>query len=317
MPRPTRIEYPGALYHIYVEAMPDVRIFQDDIDRNRFLQILDYGIKRYSLKLHAFCLMNDSYRLLLETPMGNLTKALQYINSHYMAYINTRHRISGRLFKGRYKSPVVDKSRYLLKITRHIHLIPVYAGLAHHPDRYRWTSHYKYALPGDQIPAVFTRDVLGKFSGSPNRCKRKYKDYVESGINLDYTAMEKMLLKQRIIGGPDFIEFVKKESERPPLATISPTKVIDAIAAYYSVSVESITNNRKKPNIPRNIAIYLCRNVTTIPLEELGDLFAVGPSSICNTAKRVEANRKSDKQLDRTMLEIERKIRNSNGAVAR
>lgn len=313
MPRPTRIEYPGALYHIYVEAAPERKIFQDDIDRNRFLQIVDYGIRRYSLRLHAFCLMDGSYRFLLETPMGNLTKSIQYINSHYMAYMNTRHSISGRIFKGRYKSPVIEKSRYLLKLARHIHLLPVYEGLVEHPGRYRWTSHYRYVLPGAQTPAVYTDEVLGQFSGSPHRRRRKYQDYVESAAGYDHITTEKMLQKQRIIGSPDFQEYVKKEAERPPVATIDPHRIVGDTAAYYNTSVESITVNRKKPNVPRNIAIYLCRNMTTTPLEELGDIFTVGPSSICNTAKRVEAQRRTDKQLDNIMIEIEKSIRNGAG----
>ena len=291
--------------------MPDTILFQDDIDRRKFLEILENAVRRYGLLLHAFVLLDDGYRLLVETPNANLTKSMQYVNSHYTAYSNTRRRHAKQIFKGRYQSTVVEKSRYLLKVCRYIHLLPVQRGIVRHPDTYPWSSHPKYVLPNDQPPAVYTRDILSSFGGTPRRRRRRYQQISESGVNEDLTAMTLLLKKNRILGGNSVIERANKTNEGNSKATAAPEQIIKETAKYYNVEEESVINNRTKPNLPRNSAIYLCRNMTDTPLEKLGELFGVGPSSVCNTAKRVEAHRRSEETLSKELRDIEMNVRKS------
>jgi len=309
VPRPTRIEFPGALYFISTQTLPDQVLFQDDIDRRRFLEILDNAVRRYGLILHAFTLLNDGYRLLVETPKSNLTKAMQYINSHYTAYTNTRRHQTNQLFKGRYLSTVIDKPRYLLKISRYIHLLPVQKGLASRPASYPWSSFSKYILPNDQPPAVFTKDVLSRFGGRQQRVIMRYQQIVDSGIGTDLTPTTVLLKKMRILGSVDFTAKTKSAVEAPSPLSIDPNIIIGEAARYYNVEVTSVVDNRTKPNPARNAAIYLCRNMTDTPLEKLGELFDVGPSSICNTTKRVEAHRKSGEAVSKDLKQIETNIR--------
>ena len=304
MPRPSRIEFPGALNYISIHSHAGAKVFQDDIDRNRFLQILDFGIRRYELKLYSYVLLEDGYRLMFETPMGNLTKSIQYLNSHYMAYLNTRRGKTGRIFSGRYKSVVVEPGEYALKVCRYMHLLPVRAGLASHPENYHWTSHYRYATGKDTPPELHMEPLLSRFEGPADRRGLEFHKYVLSGLSEDRDNIEKLLKKKRVIGSPEFQEGATEEAPRPAPAKILPDTVIAETAKYHQVSEDMIKNNKTKPNFPRNVAIYLCRNMTGVPLDELGDLFGVGPSSICNTAKRVEAHKTSDAAMDKSIREI-------------
>jgi len=295
--------------------MSDQTLFMDDIDRRKLLEILDNAVRRYNLILHAFTLLDDGYKLLFETPRANMVKAMQYINSHYTAYVNTRRRQASQVFKGRYLSTIIEKPRYLLKLCRYIHLLPVSKGLAKHPDLYPWSSHSKYVLPNDQPPLIYTKDILSNYGGNPRRRRKRYQQYIEAAASTDLAPITLLLKKTRVLGAAGFAEKVSKADSIPAPITIPPEVIINKTAEYYSVSTDSITDNKTKPNPPRNAAIFLCRNMTDTPLEKLGEIFDVGPSSVCNTAKRVEAHRKSDDTLQKTLQQIEHFIRRNSYSV--
>ncbi|HOC93611.1 MAG TPA: helix-turn-helix domain-containing protein [bacterium] len=308
MPRPSRIEFPGALYFVSARSMPDQPLFQDNIDRRRFLEIIDAALKRYTLSLHAYVLLDDGYRLLLETPLGNLTKAMQYVNSHYTAYANTRRKRTAQVFKGRYTSSLIDKDRYLLKLVRYIHYLPTHLKLSRTPESYQWSSHQAYTRGAAQPPSVSANDALSCFGGDRDRKIRRFQEYVAAAAGINMQAMTVLLKKSRTLGNVDFEEKAVQAAQTPPVK-ILPDTIIDMTAEFFKVEKQSILDNKTKPNYPRNAAIFLCRNMTDTPLDCLGDMFGVGPSSVCNTAKRVDAHRRGEESLARTLGELEKSIR--------
>jgi putative transposase len=72
--------------------------------------------------------------------------AMQAIGRRYVPFFNRRHRRTGALFEGRYRSFVVDNERYWMTCMRYIELNPVRAGLAATAGAYRWTSYRAHAL---------------------------------------------------------------------------------------------------------------------------------------------------------------------------
>ncbi|MGV1099038.1 transposase [Thiovibrio sp. JS02] len=127
-------------------------MFKDDTDRQEFLELLARSLAIYSVKLYSFVLMNNHFHLLVETPLGNLSQFMRHFNISYTSAFNRRHRRSGHLYQGRYKSFLVDRDAYLSMVSRYIHLNPVKIGsntnkpLAEQLDilwAYKWSS-----LPG-------------------------------------------------------------------------------------------------------------------------------------------------------------------------
>ena len=109
MPRPLRIEYEGAFYHVTARGNEKGTIFLAEGDFARFLKLLERLHERYGILLHAYVLMTTHYHLLIETPRGNLIATLHDLNTAYTNYFNKRHNRVGHLFQGRYKSIVVEK----------------------------------------------------------------------------------------------------------------------------------------------------------------------------------------------------------------
>src|SRR4030043_1076635 len=81
MARPLHIEYPGAVYHITSRGNEKKPVYKDEQDRKNFLFILDKVNKRYHWLCHAYCLMDNHFHLLIETPEGNLSFS-DYLGGH-------------------------------------------------------------------------------------------------------------------------------------------------------------------------------------------------------------------------------------------
>ena len=72
--RPLRIEYSGAVYHVTSRGDRRETIFDDDRDRAAFLKLLGEVVLRFRWRCHAYCLMDNHYHLMIETPETNLVR---------------------------------------------------------------------------------------------------------------------------------------------------------------------------------------------------------------------------------------------------
>jgi putative transposase len=129
MPRPLRLEYENAWYHVMNRGAARQDIYKNDQHRLLFLNLLKEASLYYNIEIHAYCLMDNHYHLLIHTPRGNLSQAMRHINGLYTQVFNRSEKIDGSLFRGRYKAILVEEDSYLLQVSRYIHLNPVTAGL--------------------------------------------------------------------------------------------------------------------------------------------------------------------------------------------
>jgi len=124
-------------------------IFRDDADRRSFLESLGAVCAKTGWQLHAYCLMSNHFHLVVETPRANLVEGMKWFLGTYTMRFNRRHKLSGHLFAGRYKSLLIDGSApgYLRTVCDYVHLNPVRAGLLKKSDRlqkYKWSSYPSY-----------------------------------------------------------------------------------------------------------------------------------------------------------------------------
>ena len=157
MPRPLRVEYAGAIYHVMNRGDRREPIVRDDQDRERFVQTLDEACRKTQWEVLALCLMPNHSHLVVETPKANLVAGMKWFLGTYTARFNRRHRQFGHLFSGRYKALVVDgdTAGYLRTVCDYVHLNPSRASLlaAEQPlSAYRWSSYPHYLQPTRQRP---------------------------------------------------------------------------------------------------------------------------------------------------------------------
>lgn len=126
-----------------------------------FLGGLGEVIARFGWLCHAYCLMDNHYHLLIETPEANLSLGMRQLNGVYAQRFNRRHGRVGHVLQGRFKAIVVDRDSYLLELCRYVVLNPIRAGRVEHIERYAWSS-YPATMGLAQCPAWLKTDwVLG------------------------------------------------------------------------------------------------------------------------------------------------------------
>jgi len=188
MPRQARIDAPGALHHVIVRGIERKDIFVDDVDKSDFLRRFQNILQATSTPCYAWALMTNHVHLLLRTGLEPLSTLMHRLLTGYAVTFNRRHDRHGQLFQNRYKSILCQDDAYLMELTRYIHLNPLRVGLVAHLkelDTYRYTGHA--ALMGNQnVSWQDTDDVLGLFAGTKDAARRKYRAFVEKGIELGH-----------------------------------------------------------------------------------------------------------------------------------
>ncbi|MBI5102758.1 MAG: transposase [Nitrospirae bacterium] len=203
MARPLRIEYDGAVYHVTSRGNDRKAIYSSDEDRAAFLDILANTNKRFNWLCHAYCLMNNHYHLIIETPDGNLSKGMRQLNGVYTQAYNRKHGRAGHIFQGRYKAILVEKESHLLEACRYVVLNPVRAKGAAHPEQWQWSS-YRATAGGEKPHRCLTTDwVLGQFGSRKKEAARRYREFVEAGIGQE--TIWKKVRGQGILGEEEFV----------------------------------------------------------------------------------------------------------------
>ena len=175
MARPLRIEYAGAVYHITSRGNEKKAVFKSDQDRINFLNTLQHVKKRYNWICHAYCLMDNHYHLLIETPDGNLAIGMRQLNGVYTQLFNKLHGRTGHLFQGRYKSILIQKDSHLLEVCRYVVLNPVRAKMVEAPEAWKWSSYRATAGREAAIPALPWSGCWDSSAGRGQRQRQEYR----------------------------------------------------------------------------------------------------------------------------------------------
>lgn len=113
MPRQSRIEYENAWYLVTHRAQNKKFIFQKNIHKQYFLELLSTITKKYWIEIHTYCLMTNHYHLLIRTPKLNLSQAMCYLNSKFAQRFNFIEERDGSVFNGRFDAQLITTDEYL------------------------------------------------------------------------------------------------------------------------------------------------------------------------------------------------------------
>ena len=146
MARWPRLVAPDFPLHITQRGHNRDVTFHDEQDLACYREILLQASLRTSCAIHAYALMSNHVHLLV-TPINRLdpSRLMQRIGSRFVRYWNKRHRRTGTLWDGRFRSSVVENDQYFLACCRYIDLNPVRAGIVRAPEAYEWSSHRSLA----------------------------------------------------------------------------------------------------------------------------------------------------------------------------
>ncbi|MCP4149554.1 MAG: hypothetical protein GY757_17545 [bacterium] len=139
MRRP-RFTYLNAYHHLMNVGINGEPIFQKAADKAYFIQQLKHISKRSKIRILAYCLLDTHYHMVLQNSSGKLSDFVKKLNSDYGNYYRQKYGGKGAVFRGRYKSTVLQKGTYLNMSLFYLYLNPVRTGIALHPFAYQWSG---------------------------------------------------------------------------------------------------------------------------------------------------------------------------------
>lgn len=284
MARPLRIEFPNAVYHITSRGNARQAIFLDDKDFANFLEVLCLVVKRYNWILHAYCLMNNHYHLIIGTPDGNLSKGMRQLNGIYTQQFNRRHNRVGHVLQGRYKAILVDKDNYLLELCRYVVLNPVRAGIVRGAGQWQWSSYRDTAVYGKGVPCLTKDWILLQFGRERSEAEGRYREFVSAGLKAE--TPWKKIKGQLYLGDEKFIARIKEL-----IRGKETLKEIPRMQRYITKPpLEGIIKHKGKKL--REDAVHEAHVRYGYTLKDIAEYLGVHYATISRTIKKVEERRK-------------------------
>ncbi|MDA0840789.1 MAG: transposase [Planctomycetota bacterium] len=160
MARPRRYDLPHAFYHVLSRGNDRQLIFENDADRERFLDLLGRLTQRFGIQVWSYVLMGNHYHLILKNQDGKLSQAMQWFGTSYTSYFNWKWGRSGHLFQGRFKSFLVEGESYLRQLILYVHRNPLRAGRVERLSDYRWSSYLCLRIWTTVLALAGTRESL-------------------------------------------------------------------------------------------------------------------------------------------------------------
>jgi REP element-mobilizing transposase RayT len=104
MARATRVDFPGARYHVLNRGTEMRAIFRSTRCCEKFIELLSSLPERFGVRLHGYALMGNHYHLQLESREANLSKAIHWLNVSCSVWFNRKYSRVGPLFQGTFQS---------------------------------------------------------------------------------------------------------------------------------------------------------------------------------------------------------------------
>lgn len=146
MARLPRLVLPNHPHHIIQEGNDRQLIFREDEDYQRFLGWLKESAREFKVSVHAYALMPNHLHLLASpTTEDGLARMMQRVGRYYVPWFNQKYERLGGLFRGRFKTSLIDSERYFMMCSRYIEFNPVRNGVTSDPADYRWSSYAHHA----------------------------------------------------------------------------------------------------------------------------------------------------------------------------
>ena len=219
MPRPPRLQYEGAFYHVFHRGNRRERIYWDDADYAKFEEFMIEAMNWSGVRLYDWSLMRNHFHLLIQTPGGNLAEFMQRLATRYAKYFNWIHKKVGHVFQGRYGARLCDKEQYFMELVRYIELNPyrLKKGALAKLGEWKWSS-LRYYLGQAEAPEGMRsamEEVLGRFGDDRESAQKAFCRFLAEGLKTGTWEDFYQTTGERFLGSGTFIERVKQQQGEP------------------------------------------------------------------------------------------------------
>ncbi len=263
--------------------------------------------------------MPNHFHLMIESVRGNLSQAMQFLQSRYSKWLNARYEWDGPLFKRRFKNKLVPDDIYWAHLLAYLHLNWVRAHLASTPDEVDWTSHKDY-VGLRRVPSWLTvSELQGLFVS-----REAYIQYLE----------DVQRHREQTPVGFDTVLFYPSDWDRPEEDgeeqwadqdtrddeigaghstsgvphLVSPEEGLIAVSMVTGRPLAELNQGRagrSSDNRARWLAMWWLNEVTELSQAKIGRLLQANPAVVSRSIDRVRRQRDEDAQLADWMTKLE------------
>jgi len=311
MPRPLRIEYENAYYHVMNRGRARQKIFHGERYYAAFLATLAEAHQRFGIQVLSYCLMNNHYHLLLKTPEANLGRAMRHINGVYTQRHNRLKKTDGSLFRGRYKAVCVEEDSYQLQLSRYIHRNPIDAGIVDQLEDYEWSSYNDYISQQHSPKWLYRKEIYDQL-GVKTRQRQKYRAFVELGVDDEIKQFYGKGNLSPYLGSDEFKAWIYSQRltddasisrEISHIFRPSIDEIVEKVASQFKTDPAVILVNergRVTNNIPRWVSMYLSQSCGDHKLKDIASAFGLKRTgSIPTTIQKLRVLMEEDARLSR------------------
>lgn len=312
-----RISFAGAWYHVMNRGISRQNIYYRKKDKLHFLNLIGEMSLKYKVEVHAFCLMDNHFHLMVRTPEPNISQAVHFLESAYVNRLNSVLDREGPLFKGRFHAILVDDDNYLTHLSRYIHLNPSKAAMVSKAQYYRWSSYQAYLGLCTANKWLYTETVMAYFDND----RAEYQDFVETAQNVELDNFYSKKHIPLMLGTEQFRKKVKRIVDQLPINQQDPAwpflkdrytcdQVCQSVMKVLGVSKAVIfAVNHRVPNVAKLIFMMICREKTGLRNREIADYLNIKsassvPSAVARMKVLLSENDELSNKLDLCLTEL-------------
>lgn len=218
MARLPRLVLPNHPHYIIQEGNDRQLIFRDDEDYQRFLGWLKESAREFKVAVHAYALMPTHLHLLASpSTEEGLARMMQRVGRYYVPWFNQKYGRLGGLFRGRFKTSLIDSERYFMTCSRYIEFNPVRSGLVSDPADYRWSS-YAHHAGVRQESLIIDHALYWGLGNTPFQREAGYIELARQPLSADeLDSINQAVLKGWPLGSDAFKNQLQQKARRQVL----------------------------------------------------------------------------------------------------
>jgi REP element-mobilizing transposase RayT len=326
MPRPPRIFAEGAIYHVYNRLARGEQVFAVEGEAARFVELLREVMRRDEVTVFAWCLMSNHYHLALRTGPVSLDRPMRSLQQRVTRGVNTRRRVHGPLWQGRYRAKLVDDQRYLDGLLVYIHLNPVTAGLVGDPAEHPWSGH-RELVGMDRDPIVDLDEVLRVFGTTRRQARAAYVRRLKGAVEEEWIGESPGRLPWWRLGRPprgedeDPEDAVRarrsNEPERPEWRIrLDATALVAAGARTLGVPLDDLRARTRDLRVVRARELLMLLGVERYRLRvvDLAEALGRSPDGMTKTLARATRRRADAPDFLNELEALDRSLAETQGA---
>ena len=143
MSRTARLDSATGFHHITVRGVGRRIIFEDDYDREYFLDTLEKLLDDTGVRVYAWCLMRNHVHILARSKLENVSGLMHRLLTGYSKRFNARHGHVGHVFQNRYDNKPIENDAQFLMTLCYIHQNPIRVRESSAYE-YKWSSYREY-----------------------------------------------------------------------------------------------------------------------------------------------------------------------------